>query len=48
MKRKKLNICHNKVTINLSINENNNINVNNKINNKKGNSKLKKIVTKNK
>ena len=46
MKRKKLNICHNKVTINLSINENNNINVNNKINNKKGNSKLKKIVTK--
>ena len=42
-KRKKFPICHDKVTINLFINEDNNNKTNN---NKKGNSKLKKIVTK--
>lgn len=36
-------MCHDKVTINLFINEDNNNKTNN---NKKGNSKLKKIVTK--
>jgi len=41
-KKKKAQICQNKVTINLSMNDNNNIS------NKKGNSKLKKIFTKKK
>ena len=42
-KRKKVQICQNKVTINLSLNEDNG-----NINNKKGNFKLKKIITKKK
>ena len=45
-KRKKLQMCQKKVTINLSINEDNNNNDNNV--NKKGTTKLKKIITKKK
>ena len=45
-KRKKMHICQNKVTINLTVNDDNNININSEKNSKKGYSKLKKIVIK--